>query len=163
DEVAELLAADGDAVVGGNALVGTLGVALARAENVGPHIVARDVVARRQTGLEQKHGTPRVGYRRAADDHLDTAGSADRLDALVGIARVAKNLFVFLIPVVDEIPLERRIRREWRGPRQRRRIVPHRVFDAPGADLDRPVARMSAALIEARVIAWHQQVPTNVA
>src|SRR5262249_60171790 len=73
DEVAERLAADGDAVVGGNALVGTLGWGLGRAENVGPYIVTRDVVAGRQTRLEQKHGTPRGGYRRAADDHLDTA------------------------------------------------------------------------------------------
>jgi hypothetical protein len=76
---------------------------------------------------------------------------------------VTENLLVFLIPVVDEVPFERRIGRERRRPWERFRIVPHRVFGAPVADLDRPEARMPPALIRARVVAWHQQVPANVA
>jgi hypothetical protein len=112
NEVAVALAADSHGVIGGNALIGTLGVAFARPEHVRPHVVAWNVITGRQAGLEQKHRTPRIGDPRAADDHLDMARAADGVDALIGIARVAENLLVFLIPMVEQALRFRRRARE---------------------------------------------------
>src|SRR5262249_22706772 len=74
-----------------------------------------------------------------------------------------EDFLILLIPMVDEVPLEGRIRRERRRARQRLRIVPHRVFGAAIADRYRPETRRSAALVKAGVAARSQQVLANVA
>ena len=43
-------------------------------QQFGAHVLNRDVVARRQVGLEQKPGPPRIGRDPAVDDHAHASG-----------------------------------------------------------------------------------------
>ena len=121
------------------ALIGAARRAVGRREQVHAHVLARDVVAHRQPGLEQEVGFRRLRHRLAAEHHPHLARRRDRVDALIGVARVDEDLLVLLVPAIDLAPVERGEPGELRHLVERRLVAPEDVVDIPPAEGERPV------------------------
>src|SRR3954463_10192144 len=67
---------------------------VARAQAVHRDVVARQVVARRQPGLEDDRRAPAVGEQLAADLDADVPRPAPPVDAVPRVARMAEDLLV---------------------------------------------------------------------
>ena len=74
---------------------------VARDEDVEVHVGPRQVVAGGQARLEEEHRPVAVGQDDAVELDDDVAPAAQRLDALVRVARVAADLLVLLEPPVE--------------------------------------------------------------
>ena len=66
----------------------------------------REVVADRQTSLEEQPRTTRVGDRRPADLHPHMTRAGEDVHARVRAARVGEDLLVLLEPGVHRVPVE---------------------------------------------------------
>src|SRR5438093_8069157 len=87
-------------------LVGTAGKRGARAEQVNPHIDLGDVIASRQTRLEQEPGTGGLSHRLPFDHHPDVAGAVEDVDAGIRVPGMDEDLVVLFEPGIDPVPVE---------------------------------------------------------
>src|SRR5215211_2727002 len=126
--------ADPHRPVAGEALVGAAGLLLTWLEQLGAHVVIRDVPARRQSGLEQPPGAPRLGEQLAVEADLDVARGVEDVDPVVRIACVDHRELVLLVPLVHRRPAERDQPLERRGRLGRVGEVVRRVVDRSVAD-----------------------------
>jgi hypothetical protein len=87
------------------ALVGARRALVAFPQKIESYILAREVVAHRQTGLEQQCRTAALGHDLAAERHRDVSRASADVDPVEGIARMADDLFVLLEPAVGGVPI----------------------------------------------------------
>jgi hypothetical protein len=59
-----------------------------------------EVVARRQTGLEEDPGTIRLRHDPPINEDLDVPGALQNVNAMIGIAGVDKDLLILFVPVI---------------------------------------------------------------
>ena len=88
----------------GVALVCARRAVLLVARDLRDHVVARDVPARGQPGLEQRDRVARIGERLAVQRDADVPRGPDRVDPVERVARVAEQLLVLLEPLVGRVP-----------------------------------------------------------
>jgi hypothetical protein len=89
-----------DRVVRSHALVRAPGVLIAREEHLLADVLGRDVVARRQSGLEEDPGPLRLGDDLPVHADLDVTGAIQDVDPVVRIAGVDEDFLVLLEPGV---------------------------------------------------------------
>jgi hypothetical protein len=73
---------------------------------LGHDVLARQVEAGRQRGLEEQHGACTAGQQRAVELDAHLARAAAHVDAVVGVARVADERLVLLEPGVEAREVE---------------------------------------------------------
>jgi len=95
--------ADPDVVVARVALVGAAGPDLVVVLELGGNILARQVPAGRERGLEQRDRTVGLGERLAVDGDGDVARAVAQVDPVVGVARVNDRLLILLEPAVERL------------------------------------------------------------
>ncbi len=134
-------------------LIGAGGAPRGRRQKLGAHVGGRNVVARRQAGLEQEHRARRIGDGLAGIDDAHAPRRRPHVDAVIRVARVTEGLLVLLEPVIDLVGREGEIILDRFEPGGRPLVRPQRVLDAPVAGGERPVcrgaARRSGALVPA--------------
>src|SRR6516225_4308107 len=111
--------ADPQRPVGGGALVRADGAAGRASQKLLPHVLLRDVVARRTTGLEQEHAAPCVRDGLAIEGDLHPSRARPHIDPGIRVARVAEDLLILLDPMVDLVPIEGEVILDLRHLRQR--------------------------------------------
>src|SRR5437879_5930031 len=97
-EVGPDAARDRHVMISGDALVGAARLERAGREDCRIDILARQIVAGREVGLEEEHGAAALGHELAADHHLDQPAARQRVDALARVAGMDEHLLVLLEP-----------------------------------------------------------------
>ncbi len=92
--------------IGGLSLVRAEGPGVARAQEVEPHVVGRQVIADGQRRLEEQAGTVGFGERLAVELDADLPRAAHDVDAVERVARVAVVALVLLVPGVEAVEVE---------------------------------------------------------
>src|SRR5690348_4424573 len=110
------------------ALVGALALGLTRLQQIHAHILDWDVVAHRQTCLEDELRSSRLGYghARMLDAHLATALAC--VDQFIRVARMGEGALLLLIPGVHLVPVEGHMTSEVWTIRWRRIVAPCHIL-----------------------------------
>src|SRR5581483_3611601 len=112
----------GGRVVAGCALVGAPGHGVSWLE-VGDHVLARDVPARRQAGLEQCERTPGLREHPSVQGDTHVAVAAQDVDPVIWISWVDVYLLVLLEPAVQPVKVKGDQVLDRRGVFDRGRVV----------------------------------------
>src|SRR5215203_405511 len=145
-----------------NSFVRALRVSVALHENVLAHIFGRDVVAWRQSGLEQDHWPIRLRDDFTVHADLDVPGALQHVYPVVRIAGVYEDLFVFLVPVIHLPPVEREVARDRRRRLYGVGVRPHGVLGHVLADPYRPVRGLALVGARRRVVRGLEEVHPHV-
>ena len=113
-------------------------------------------------GLEDEVRPTRFGHRLTVDDYAYMALARQRVDALVGIARVLEKLLVFFHPLVHFRPFESKMIFQARRLGARRRVTPRRVFGAALTDLNGPIRSFTFDRTLALVLTRHEKIRAHV-
>src|SRR3954452_18535001 len=126
---------------------------VAPAEAFHRDVAAREVVARRQPGLEGDRRAAAVGQQLAADLDADVARAAATVDAVPRVARMAEDLLVLLQPAVERLPAERDVAGEVGIG-----VAPGGVLRDLAAGGDVPERRAAAVRVRERIGAVAEEV-----
>src|SRR5690349_21734901 len=106
DGVGELAAVRVDGPVGGRALVGAVGVRVARLEQVLADVGGRDIEAVRQAGLGQQQRAGGLGQHHLTEQDADRTGRTAYVHPVVGVPKVTLDALVLVVPLVHGAPVE---------------------------------------------------------
>src|SRR5918992_1934734 len=143
-------------------LVCTLGHVSAYLEQIHSDVFLRNVVARRQARLEQRHGPIGLGELLSLERHAHVAGAWDDVDPRIGVTRMDEYLFVFFEPRVHAIEVEGDMTIQEQSALERVLVHPKCVLGTPVAGHDRAVRRVALEGAMGGMLTGFQELASHV-